>query len=225
MLKKYMAPVLGGVVGALVVGAAWYGTYAVSQKGEVVAKVGATPITRTTLQKGTESLAGTQILTELITNQLVRDAAGKANITASQDEINKALSDIEKQNNITSDADLTKALAQSHMTKDELMSQLQVQVLETKLAQSKVKVTDKQIQDYYNKNKESLPKVSSKVPTLEQAKKTIIDDIKKQNAEQPAELIANLAKQDPITIVDSSYASVKDTLENPTPAIPGAAGQ
>jgi foldase protein PrsA len=225
LLKKYTAPVLGGVVGALIVGAAWYGTYAVSQKGAVVAKVGDTPITRTALLTGTESLSGTQILSELITNELVRDAAKKANISASQSEVSSALSDIEKQNGITSDADLTQALAQSHMTKDELMSQLEVQVLENKLAEGKVNVTDKQIQDFYNKNKGSLPKVNSKVPTLAQAKQTIIDNIKKQNAEQPAQLIADLAKQNPITIVDTSYSSVKASIENPAPAMPGATGQ
>ena len=222
MLKKYTAPVLGGLVGALIVGGAWLTTYGVTQKGQVVAKVGDNTITRSALLKGTESLAGTQILSELITNQLIRDAAKKANITASQNEVNQSLSDIEKQNGITNDTQLNAALAQSHMTKADLMNQLEIQVLESKIAESKVNVTNQQIQDYYNKNKASLPKVASKVPTLAQAKQTIISDLKKQNAESPTQLLADLAKQDPITIVDSSYSSVKNSIENPAPAAPGA---
>lgn len=55
----------------------------------------------------------------------------------------------------------------------------------------------------------------AKTLTLDQAKQQIIDDIKKQKAEPAAQLIAELAKSDAITVTNPSFSYVKDQLENP----------
>jgi foldase protein PrsA len=58
----------------------------------------------------------------------------------------------------------------------------------------------------------------AKTKTLDEAKQSITEEIKKQKAEQPAQLVAALAKAENITIYDSKYSSVKDNLLNPPPA-------
>lgn len=279
-------------------------------KDSVVAMVGNTPITRSQLLAETEAYAGQSMLSELISNQLVEDAAAKQHITASQAEINQELQSIEAQNGITSQAQLQQALQQSHMSMDEFMNQIKVSVLVQKVAEAKVKVTPEEIQTYYNQNKSSLgtpeqrtlshivvktksladqiqsdlakgksfatlaktystdtttkssggslgtvsqeslaqtdPSIATvafqlkkgevsqpiktssgyelvlcsaitpaKIPTLEQAKKTITQDIKEQNAESEAELVADLIKSEKVDILDPSYSSVKTSLENP----------
>ncbi|GEO26539.1 peptidylprolyl isomerase [Alicyclobacillus acidoterrestris] len=311
-VNKVLSPVIGALVGAAIVGGIWYGTSASNNQNAVVAKVDNTPITRSQLLAESESYAGSSMLSQLITNQLVLDAAQQQNIKASDAEVNQALLGLEQQNGITSDSQLNELLQQSHMTKDQLMTQLKVEVLGQKLAESKVKVTDKQIQSYYNKNKSSLttpekrsisdivvktkskaqdienqlkqgkdfatlaksnsidsvtkskggamgsftqtdlqsqyPEIASqafklsqgavsdpikvsdgyelikvtkitpaKTPTLAQAKSEITTALKEQNAESPQQLYADLAKKANIQILDSSYASVKDSIENPQP--------
>ncbi|WAH36402.1 peptidyl-prolyl cis-trans isomerase [Alicyclobacillus dauci] len=156
-IKQFVSPVVGALVGAVIVGGVWYGVHAsTSSSHQIVAKVGSTPITHQDLVNETEAYAGTQMLSQLITNQLILDAAKSQNVSASDTEVNQSLQSLEQQNGISSDAQLQDMLKQSHMTKAELMNQLKVQVLEQKLAESKVTVTDQQIQDFYNKNKQSL---------------------------------------------------------------------
>lgn len=309
-VKSVLSPVIGALVGAVIVGGVWYGTSASQNRNSIVAKVGGTPITRSQLLSESEAYAGSSMLSQLITNQLVLDAAQQQKMTASTSEVNQALQGLEEQNGITSDSQLNQMLEQSHMTKDELLTQLKVEILGQKLAESKVKVTDKQIQDYYNKNKASLatpeqraisdivvsseakakdiqtqlsqgktfaslaksssidsvtkskggamgtftqstlsqeyPEISSqafklqkgqvsapikvsngyelievtsitpaKTPTLAEAKSEITTALKEQNAESPQQLYADLAKKGNVQILDSSYADVKDSIENP----------
>lgn len=154
--KKFFPPVVGALSGAIIVGGVWFGVFASSGQNGVVATVGGTPITQQQLIAQTQSYAGSQMLSQLITNQLVTDAAAKQKVTVTQAEVNQALQGIEQQNGITSDAQLTQLLAQSNMTKSQLMSQLKVSVLEQKLAESKVKVTDSEIQTFYKQNKSAL---------------------------------------------------------------------
>lgn len=155
-MKKIVPPVVGALAGAIIVGGVWYGTHAASGQSSIVATVGGTPITQKQLAAETQSYAGSQMLSQLITNQLVMDAAAKQKITASQAEINQSLQSIEQQNGITSEAQLTQLLASSNMTKTQLMSELKVSVLEKKIAESQVKVTPEEIQTFYNQNKSSL---------------------------------------------------------------------
>ncbi|GMA58150.1 hypothetical protein GCM10025858_26530 [Alicyclobacillus sacchari] len=95
------------------------------------------------------------MLEELISNQLIEDAAANKKITVSQSEVNQQLAALEAQNGITSDSELASVLAQNHMTKAQLLDQIRVSVLEQKLAESKVNVTDEEIQNYYKQNKAS----------------------------------------------------------------------
>lgn len=188
-------PVVGALVGAVIVGGVWYGTYATGNHQDIVAKVGDKPITRDALIKQTEAMSGDQMLSQLITNQLVLDAAKKKNITTTTKEVDKQLKSLEQQDGITSDAQLQQALKQSHMTKQDLMDQLKIGVLEKKIAESKVTVTEKQIEDYYNKNKKSLatPKKVA-ISDIVVSTKAKASDIKTKLSQGSS--FADLAKQD-----------------------------
>ncbi|KRW91089.1 peptidylprolyl isomerase [Alicyclobacillus tengchongensis] len=153
--RKWISPAIGAAAGAVIVGGVWFGTYIVHGSGSVIAMVGGKPITRSALLAETQAYAGASMLEELISNQLIQDAAAKKNITATQSEINQQLAALEAQNGITSDSELTSVLAQNHMTKAQLLDQIRVSVLEQKLAESKVNVTDEEIQNYYKQNKSS----------------------------------------------------------------------
>ncbi|MCL6446447.1 MAG: hypothetical protein K6T83_23875, partial [Alicyclobacillus sp.] len=84
-------------------------------------------------------------------------------------------------------------------------------VLAEKIAEAKVKVTNQEIQNYYNQNKKSF-----KGKSLAAVKKQITTAIKQQNAEPPTQLLAELAKSDKLSVEDKSYQSLVSQIENPS---------
>ncbi|WP_304457824.1 peptidyl-prolyl cis-trans isomerase [Alicyclobacillus sendaiensis] len=150
--ERWIAGFVGAAAGALVVGGVWFGTYAAHGGGSVVAMVGNTPITRQELAQQSEAYAGSAMLEELIANALIEQAAAEQHVTATNAEINQQLTAIELQNGITSAAQLNSLLAQNHMTKAQLLSQIRDNILAAKLAEARVRVTDKQIASYYKQN-------------------------------------------------------------------------
>lgn len=220
-LYKPVGTLLTGViVGAVIVGAVWYGTFEVKNHGGAIAKVGNTPIMRTDFQTQMESAAGSQTLSQLVSNQLIEDGAKKYNITASQSDLKTALQNLEQQNNITSSTMLQAILSANHMTMADLNNNLKIQVLEQKLAERNITVSNTEIQNYYNQNKSQLA-VGGKTPPLSAVKSQIVDAIKQSKAVAPSQLLANLAKEYPIQILDPKYSDVKTAIESPAPA-PGA---
>lgn len=156
MKSKLIVPAVSAIIGAAIVGGVWGIQSTVSNNENAVASVGGNAITHADIQSMAEQVSGSQVLSQLITNQLVTNAAKAQNLTATTSEVNNDLTSLEMQNGITNDSQLQQALAQTHMTKADLLDELKIQVLEEKLAQNKVNVTDKQISDYYAKNKTAL---------------------------------------------------------------------
>ncbi|WP_236011268.1 peptidyl-prolyl cis-trans isomerase [Alicyclobacillus fructus] len=150
--ERWISGFVGACAGALIVGGVWFGTYAAHGGGSVVAMVGKTPITRQELAQQSEAYAGSAMLEELIANALIEQAAAQRHITATDAEINQQITAIEMQNGITSEAQLNSLLAQNHMTKVQFVEQIRDNILATKLAESQVQVTDKQIESYYRQN-------------------------------------------------------------------------
>lgn len=213
LAKMHWLSAVGGLaVGAVVVGAAWEITHIMTKSGPVVASVGSTVIHRPEFDQRLDQSGGSQTLSSMIETQLIKDAASKAGVTATTAQINQLKQSIEAQNGMTSDSALQTALASSGVTMSQFTDELRVQVLAQNIAESKVKVTDAQIQNYYNANKKSLNN-----KPLAQVKSQITQSLKQQGAESVQQLLAQLAKTDPITINDPSFASVKTNIENPAP--------
>jgi foldase protein PrsA len=214
--KSIGSALIGVVIGAVVIGGVWYG---VSKKNEnrVVATVGGTPITRTAFMTQLESSGGSQTLNGLIGNQLIEYGAAKYHITANQADLDKAKQGVEQQLGITTDAQLQTALAGYHMTMADFQKNMRITVLEQKLAQRNVTVTDADVQKYYDQNKAQMT-VNGKTPALNDVKAQIVDAIKQSKQQSTADLLASLAKEYPIQIVDTTYNDVKNSIENPQPA-------
>ncbi|MDO8427002.1 MAG: SurA N-terminal domain-containing protein, partial [Deltaproteobacteria bacterium] len=97
----------------------------------------------------------TKILDSLIEQKLVKQASDKAGIEISEREIDNAVDDIKKQNNLTHES-LLLALAQSGLTYREYREQLKEQIRQVKFInkefRSKVSVLPEDIEDYYRQN-------------------------------------------------------------------------
>lgn|GEM_PF-4058800 len=207
---------LGGLGGALIVGAVWFTTDRLHSGDPVTAQVGSTQIRQSQLVSKLESSSGSSMLEQMIVNQLVEDGAKKANITASQTDLSNALSSFEAQNGITDSTELSQVLAQNGVSQADFNEMLKVQVLAQKLSEKGITVTDKEIQDYYNKNKSQfVTTTGSKKPQPLSKVKSQIKQILIQNKAIPTDqLIANLAKQDNVKIFDTQYSSIMTDLES-----------
>ncbi|MHB1955710.1 MAG: peptidyl-prolyl cis-trans isomerase, partial [Sulfobacillus sp.] len=155
--KHNTGPLIGGAfLGAAIVGVCWVVAATQGQAGPVLATVGRTAIHSTALDQQMAKAAGAPTLTNMITQQLLTDAAKKDHVVATPSNIQAALASLEQQNGITSTAQLQQALAQSNMTLSELQAQLKWQVLAQKIAAGRVKVTNAEIKQYYTKNAKTL---------------------------------------------------------------------
>ncbi len=217
--SKVWAVLAGGIGGAVIVGAVWGIVAHGHQNDPLVASVGTNQIHQSNFESMMESMAGQQTLQQMITDQLIKDGAKAANITATKQDLATALQNLESQYGITSSSQLNQFLQSNGVTKAQLNDILTVNILEQKLAEQGITVTNTEIQNYYNQNKSSFIPQGSKTPEPLSAVKTqIVDQIKQSKAIPSAQLIANLAKKDKVTIYDTKYASIKTQLENPAPA-------
>lgn len=217
-------PILaGGVGGAVIVGAVWGIVAQGHQNDPLVATVGSNQIHQSNFQDTMESMAGQQTLQQMITNQLIKDGAKAQKITASKQDMDNALQNLESQYGISNSTQLAQFLQANGVTQAQLNDILQVNILEQKLSEQGVTVSDKEIQDYYDQNKAAFTPQGSKTPQpLSAVKSQIVDQIKQSKAIPADQLLANLAKKDSIKIYDTKYSSIKTQLENPTSG--GASG-
>jgi len=98
-----------------------------------------------------------RILDGLIEQKLVKQAADKAGIEVSEREIDNAVEDVRRGNNMTQER-LLLALAGSGLTYREYREQLKEQIRQVKFVgkefRSKISVEDSEIEEYYRQNKE-----------------------------------------------------------------------
>ncbi|HZJ18023.1 MAG TPA: SurA N-terminal domain-containing protein [Patescibacteria group bacterium] len=123
----------------------------------VVATVNGQPISRFALIHELEKQSGKTTLDVLITKALINQEASKKNVSVSEKDLNDEVKRIEDSLKAQGQ-ELEVLLKNQGMSRNDLMEQVKIQVLVKKLLVDKIKVTDKEINDYYEKNKESLPK-------------------------------------------------------------------
>ncbi len=115
----------------------------------VVATVDGKPITRITLWQKLDKRFGSQMLDEMVNEQIIRNEMQKKNIVISQADIDKKIKDLEIQ--FKNQAGLDQMLALQGMTRDDLRSQIELQLAIEKIVPTQ-KVTDQEIQSYYDQN-------------------------------------------------------------------------
>lgn len=156
----------------------------------VAALVNGQPITRVAVIKELEKQGGKQALSSLVNQVLILQEAKKKNIEVSQKEIDDAAKQIEDSLK-TQGQNLDTALAMQGMTKQDFLMQLKLRNLVEKLLADQIKVTDKEISDYIEKNKDTLP-TDLKEPVI---KKRVEEQLKQQKMASASQAwLANLTK-------------------------------
>ena len=156
----------------------------------VAALVNGQPILRLTVIQELEKQGGKQALSSLVNQTLILQEAKKRNINVSQEEIDKSSKQIEdslkKQGQ-----NLDTALATQGLTRQDFLMQLKLRSLVEKLLAGQIKVTDKEVSDYIEKNKEFLPTDLKE----SEIKKGVREQLKQQKmASASQSWLANLTK-------------------------------
>lgn len=160
---------IGAIVVVLIVGAFFL-------KGLFIAAiVNGEPITRMQIVSELEKQGGKQALSSLVNQALILQEAKKKKIQVSQKEIDEATKQIEDSLKSQGQS-LDTALAAQGMTRQDLSFQMKLRSLVEKLLADKTKVTDKEIADYIEKNKDMLPTNS----TPDETKKSVGEQLKQQ---------------------------------------------
>lgn len=121
----------------------------------VAATVNGMPISRYSVVRELEKQGGKSALDSLITKQLILQEARNKNIVISQNEVDTELKKI-SENLEQQGQKLDQVLSLQGMTKDQLIEQIKLQKMLEKMV-GKIDVTDKEVSDYIESNRESLP--------------------------------------------------------------------
>lgn len=136
----------------------------------VVATVNGQPITRMEYNKQLEQQSGKQVMNSLVTKTLIEQEASKEHVTVSDkeitDEINKVKSDLQKQGQ-----SLDQALALRGLTMNDLKEQIRIQKLIEKMLGKDIQVSDKEVDDYIQKNQISQDNTTGTPPLSRDAVK------------------------------------------------------
>ncbi len=138
----------------------------------IVATINGQPITRLEVITELEKQGGKRVLDNLITKILILQEAKKQNVTVSDEEVDQEYKKIEE-SSASQGQSLDQILALQGMTKDQLREQIKIRKIVEKIAGKDVEVSDEEIKDYLEKNKDLLPKGTDENTLKEQVKEQL----------------------------------------------------
>lgn len=154
------------VILAVIIGAAFF-----LRSMFIVATINGEPVTRLQLISDLERQYGKQALEGLVTEKLILQEAKSKKVTVSDSDVSTELKKIESQVS-QSGQTLDQLLALQGMTRTDLQKRIKVQKIVEKLIVSNLDVTEKEIDNYINENKDSF--------ATSEITKEIRDSIKEQ---------------------------------------------
>ena len=141
----------------------------------VAAVVNGQPISRLAVIRQTEQQSGKTTLDTLVRNTLIEQKAKEANVTVSDKEVDAEIATL--QSNLSKQGQtLDQVLAAQGMSKDDLRQLIRLDKLVAKMVGKNITVSNKEVDDYIAKNKDSLPQGTDEA-TL---RKQVSDQLKQQ---------------------------------------------
>lgn len=123
-------------------------------KGEAVATVNGTAIEKDALYEQMVKTSGAEALEGMISDEIIRQEAKKADITVTQDEIDAEMAVYEE--NYGGAEGLASAIETSGMTMEDLENEMETYLKIEKLIGPDIEITDEAIQTYFEENKAAL---------------------------------------------------------------------
>lgn len=141
----------------------------------------------------------------LVGQKLLIQEAGNRDFTASDEAVETMLNDLTAQNGMETSDELLAALKEQGMSEEEIMAQIETQVkLDALLAEEAgdTEPTEEEVQATYDGLKAQQEEAGGEeMPSLEEVKPTLIEQLKQQKEGQAAQtLVAKLREQGDVTI-------------------------
>jgi hypothetical protein len=150
--------------------------FAASVNGQLVSRID--------VVKELEKQGGKKTLDVFILKTLISQEAKKRKVAVSQKDVDAEIAKIEK-NVATQGATLESLLAQQGMTKANLVDEIRLQLLVTKMVGNDAVVTDKEIDDYIKAQSEQMALSSLEQPEAEApSRKVVKEQIKQQKLQE-----------------------------------------
>lgn len=118
-----------------------------------VARVNGEAITKDQLYDAMVKQSGKQALDQLITNKIIELEAKKQNIVVSEDDVNKEVDKIKA--SYGDEKTFQDTMAQYGYTEDSIKDDIKMNLKITKLLEPEVKISEQDMKDYFDKNKDS----------------------------------------------------------------------
>ncbi len=119
----------------------------------VAAVVNNQPITTVEYYQNLKAKDNKEILNQIVRDKLISQEANKNGIVLSQEDLDKKTGEIEKQ--LGGKEQLKQALESRGISETEFKNQIRIQLLVEKLLKDKIKVEDKEIDEYIANNKDN----------------------------------------------------------------------
>jgi len=121
----------------------------------VAAFVNGQPISRLSVVRELERRGGAQALDSVISQTLILQEAKKQKVTATDEEVNATIAEIEA--SLEGQGGLDQILISEGMTRDDLINQVRLQKLAEKILSDQVSVSDEEVKQYIETNADLLP--------------------------------------------------------------------
>lgn len=127
--------------------------FAKGSGNQAIAKVNDVSITKDKLYDELVEIGGKQTLNTMITEELLQQELNKKSITVTDADVDKDIETLKA--SFPSESQFESALQQNGMTMDDLKEQTKTQIELKKLMGDKIKVTDEEVKEIYDQNKDS----------------------------------------------------------------------
>ena len=158
------------------------------------AMVNGKPVSRIGIIKDLEKRGGKQTLDSLISKELILQEASRKKIIVKKEEVDKKIKDIEKSTSKQGQK-LDQLLAVQGMTKEDLGNQMEVQLILEKLLADKIKVSEKEIEAFIEKNTPT-ESLSTSQPINPPTKNEARDQLRQQKLQKEAQTLVEQLKKD-----------------------------
>ena len=138
----------------------------------VAAVVNGQPVSRLAIVKEAEKQSGKQALDNLVRNTLIEQEAQKQKVTVSEKEIDAEVKKVEDSLSKQGQK-LDQVLSMQGMTREDLRKLIRLDALVGKMVGKDIKVTDKEVDEYMEKNKELLPQNEDQAKLRESVREQI----------------------------------------------------
>lgn len=154
-----------------------------------VAFVNGSPITRIEFTKDLEKNIGKETLDNLITKKLILQEANKKGVIVSNEDVDKEIENISSMIE-SQGSSLDQVLASQDRIKDDLEENIRIQKTVERILEDKVKVTEDELIDYFEKNSE----LYGKDANFTELKETISQQLKQEKLSNEYETWLNNLK-------------------------------